>query len=158
MAENTFNASVSGWVAKSKRQMTAVYRQSAQTLANEVRKTKPDGGNMPIVTGNLRRSLMASTSGMPVIAREGEPPDNEAQVTLVIAKAKPTDPIYLGFQAAYARRMEYGFTDEDSLGRFYDQEGNFFVRHAADKWQEIVQEAATLIKRRDDARAAFTAG
>jgi hypothetical protein len=38
----------------------------------------------------------------------------------------------------YARRLNYGFTGTDSLGRQYNQRGYFFVDLAAQRWQQIV--------------------
>ena len=69
-------------------------------------------------------------------------PGNSGQIALTIAGAELTDTIYLGFQAAYALRMEYGFIGQDSLGRTYNQSGNQFVGLAAQRWQEFVDNAA----------------
>jgi hypothetical protein len=156
MAES-FSATVDRWAGSSKERMTAVFRQSAQALSNEVRRTKAEGGNMPVELGNLRRSLMASTSMMPSVSAGTETfPANGSELRTAIMGATLGQTIYLGFQAEYARRQEYGFTGEDSLGRFYDQPGHGFVRLAAQRWQEIVKEQARIVRRRTAARAAFS--
>lgn len=141
-----FTAQVKGWTEKAKRNPTLVFKQAAQNLVDEVLKPKQQGGNMPVDTGNLRRSLMASTSRMPVVeSGRSEFPDNGGQINLTIAGATERDTIYFGFQAAYAMRMEYGFTGQDSLGRNYNQTGNRFVGLAVDRWQQIVDKAAKEI-------------
>lgn len=114
--------------------MLAVGRHAAQTVANEVRRPRGAGGHMPVVTGNLRRSLMASTSFMPrMVSGTREFGDNDAQIELTIAGWKVTGTLYLGFQAAYARVREYD---------------NGFVRLTAQRWQSIVEESARIIKSR----------
>ncbi|PCI03469.1 MAG: hypothetical protein COB78_10860 [Hyphomicrobiales bacterium] len=127
--------------------MTAVFRDAAQTVVNDVRLPKSKGGHMPIDTGNLRRSLSASTTAMPNInADKAEFSENNGQITLTIAGANIGETLYFGFQAAYARRMEYGFKGADSLGRVYNQEGSGFVRLTAQRWPEIVKASAKKIK------------
>lgn len=148
----SFTAQIGGWAQKSKQRLQAVHRASAQALGNEVVVPREAGGNMPVVSGNLRRSLMASTSAMPLM-RDGV--FTEGDIKAVIVGAELGQTIYLGFQAGYARRMEYGFTGEDSLGRFYDWPGYGFVRLAAQRWPQIVSEQTQIIHRRSDARAAF---
>lgn len=137
-----FAAQVKGWTERTKKAQEHIFRMSVQRLVDAMLLPKQRGGNMPVDTGNLRRSLLASTSAMPSI-RKGEEtfPDNTGQIALTIANASVNDTLYLGFQAAYARRMEYGFIGTDSLGRNYNQQGNHFVSLAVQKWQQIVDKA-----------------
>lgn len=142
-----FAAKVKDWSEKRKRNQVYIFRSAAQKLVDAMLLSKFSGGNMPIDTGNLRRSLLASTSYMPIIQRGvQEFPDNYGQVQLTIAGAELTNTIYLGFQAEYAPRMEYGFTGQDSLGRNYNQSGNGFVRLAAARWQSFVDAATKEIE------------
>lgn len=142
----TFSAQVKDWTEKAKRNQELVFKQAVQHLADAILLTKDKGGNMPHETGNLKRSLLASTSSMPqVITEKKEFPENEGQITATIAGAKITDSIYLGFQAAYAARMNYGFVGTDSIGRTYNQSGNLFVDLAAQRWQEFIDQAAKEI-------------
>lgn len=143
----SFSAQIEDWVRKSNDRMTAVFRTAAQDVANDVRKPKADGGHMPIDTGNLRRSFSVSTDAMPQ-TKEGEFSDQGAQITISIASAEIGDTLYMGFQAVYAARMEYGFDGTDSLGRTYKQPGNGFVRLTAQRWPEIVDQAAAKVKAR----------
>lgn len=139
----SFSAQVSAWAAKSEQRLTAVFRDSAQTVAEEVKKTRDRGGHMRIKTGFLRTSLMASTSLMPPINPEARPvpgqsyPDDNGQIQLVIAGADLGETIYLGFTAAYARPREY-------------QDG--FVRLTAQRWPSIVKASAAKIRSRVGSR------
>jgi len=143
----SFSAQVSEWAAAEMERAEAVYQTAAQTVANEVRTPVAEGGRMPIKTGNLRRSLMASTSTMPTII-EGKQTFSDNPVELVIAGAELGGVVYLGFQAAYAARMNYGFVGEDSLGRSYNQAGYGFVDAVAQRWPQIVAESETKVRDR----------
>jgi hypothetical protein len=137
-------ANMDQWSAKAKRNTSMVFRSSAQKLAEAVMEdVGPGQGQTPIDTGNLRNSLMASTASMPAV-REGE--FSAPDITLAIAGAEVGQTIYLGFQAAYARRLNSGFTGTDSLGRNYNQSGRFFVESKANRWQEFVDAAAGELK------------
>jgi len=137
-----FSAQVANWTKKTKTAQEHIFRMSVQYLADEILLPKGRGGNIPVKDGNLRRSLLASTSAMPAV-RPGvkEFPENAGFIALAIAGASANDTLYLGFQADYALRMEYGFVGEDSLGRNYNQAGNHFVSLAVQKWQQIVDKA-----------------
>jgi len=131
--------------------VTTVFRYSVQDLVAEVKKEGPSkgpppapgrGGSMPVQLGNLRRSLRSSTSAMPQInpnLSEGIS-DGQAEIILTIAGAELGETVFLGFTAAYAQRLNYGFTGQDALGRTYDQSGYHFVENAAARWEQIVAE------------------
>jgi len=134
------------WSEKAKRNTTMVMRSSVQKLATDVMSDVGSGaGQTPIDTGNLRNSLMASTAAMPSV-KDGEFGDNSGQITLAIAGAEIGDTIWLGFQAAYAARLNYGFTGTDSARRSFNQSGRFFVEAKATKWQSYVDAAASEFK------------
>ena len=93
-------------------------------------------GNLPVDTGFLRASLIASTSIMPTI-REGNVGEDgksyqytEDQIALVIAGADLGQTLYLGYTAAYARHIHYG-TKKGVTGRQW-------VTLAAQRWPQIV--------------------
>jgi hypothetical protein len=142
---SAFSADIGKWARQTEARMTAVFRESAQGVAEGIKRTRADGGHMRVKTGFLRASLMASTSQMPSINPMARPPDDAADnsfapdpfVSLVIAGADIGQTIYLGFTASYARPREY----EDG-----------FVRLTAQRWPQIVEESAKLIKSRADAR------
>ncbi len=145
----SFAAQVSQWAKAETEREEAVFRTAAQEVANEVRRPVAEGGRMPLKTGNLRRSLMASTADMPTI-QEGKTEFQDSAIELVIADAHLGDTIFLGFQAAYAARMNYGFVGTDSLGRTYNQTGFGFVDAVAQRWQQIVTQAEATVRNRFD--------
>ncbi|MGM5009970.1 hypothetical protein ACD592_12680 [Rhizobium sp. 969_B3_N1_2] len=146
----SFTAEVSEWCRKVEGAAEAVFQTAAQTVANEVRTAVAEGGRMPVKTGNLRRSLMASTSAMPTI-KEGKETFSDSGLELVIAGAELGSTVYLGFQAAYAARMNYGFVGTDSLGRTYNQAGYGFVDAVAQRWPQIVTQAEATVRGRFEA-------
>lgn len=117
---------------KVRRRNTAVFRESATRVMVNANTPEASGGKMPVDTGFLRNSVAASTDGMP--EADSGPPE------LVFAKMKIGDKVWVGWTAAYARRMEYGFVGEDSLGRKYNQSGKGFLRTQVQRWSQIVDE------------------
>lgn len=134
----SFSASVGAWASKSKKRITSVYRLSITYLGEELVRTKPQGGKVPFLTGNLARSLLASTSEMP---KTSDTASSGSNVGLVAATIEPNQAVYIGYQAIYARRQNYGFVGADVLGRVYNQPGSYFVEGAIAKWPEIVDRA-----------------
>ncbi len=146
----SFAAQVSEWAKSEMERSKAVFQTAAQEVANEVRTPVAEGGRMPLKTGNLRRSLMASTADMPRI-QEGKTTFSDSGIEMVIAGAELGSTIYLGFQAAYAARMNYGFVGTDSLGRTFNQTGYGFVDAVAQRWPQIVIQAEATVRRRFEA-------
>ncbi|NKM69167.1 hypothetical protein [Rhizobium laguerreae] len=143
----SFAAQVSEWAKSELERSEAVFQTAAQEVANEVRTPVAEGGRMPLKTGNLRRSLMASTSDMPRI-QEGKTTFSDSGIEMIIAGAELGSTIYLGFQAAYAARMNYGFVGTDSLGRSFNQTGYGFVDAVAQRWPQIVIQAEATVRGR----------
>ena len=124
--------------ANSPKAIEAIHKTSLEKLDRELTRTKAEGGSVPVDTGNLYRSLVASTSGMPTTSVTRSSGSN---VTAVIAQLRPNQSIWLGYTATYARRMNFGFVGADSLGRVYNQQGNYFVERAIAMWPQLVDEA-----------------
>ncbi|MCM2293035.1 hypothetical protein NAC44_11950 [Allorhizobium sp. BGMRC 0089] len=143
----SFAATISEWGRAELDRAEAIFQDAAQTVANEVRITVNEGGRLPIDLGNLRRSLMASTSDMPSVKPE-QTTFTDSGIEMVIAGAELGSTVYLGFQAAYAARMEYGFVGPDSLGRVYNQAGFGFVAAVAQRWPQIVTASEAKIRSR----------
>lgn len=125
------------WIAKTEGLLTAVIQESAQSVAIEANKSRFKGGKMPIDTGFLTNSMMASIGTLPT--GESKRPDgysrlewDSGQVSLVINSMAPGDTIFIGWTAEYALFMEnrYGF-----------------MRSAAQKWPEFVNEAVSLVSK-----------
>lgn len=111
----------------------------------EMTKTLPNGGNVPVKTGNLARSLKAQTGSMPAV-KDG--PITGRDIGPVLLGLELGDKVYLGYQANYAMRQNYGFVGEDSLGRNYNQSGFGFVEKAAAKWPQIVKAVVVDLRAR----------
>lgn len=124
--------------------LTALLRNSVQALANEAGNTIPNGGSVPEKTGNLARSAVIDTKPPQII----DVLATQKDFSLGVADIKPGDTIYLGWQAAYSRRVNNGFVGEDSLGRTYNQAGYGFAEATAAKWPVIVREQAMKMKGR----------
>lgn len=140
-----FSASIGSWASQSEARVQAVFRRSVELLADEMTRTKGNGGRMPFLTGNLARSLLASTESMP---KTSEVLSAGSNVGVVTATLRLDQVIFLGFQAAYARRREFGFVGADSLGRVYNEAGAHFVTGAIAEWPQIVAEAVQEVSKK----------
>lgn len=140
-----FSSIVDQWTKETEQRMTAVWRQSIDDLAEVMNRTRSNGGRLPHLTGNLMRSLLASTSAMPATGGPNAKYSGQ-DVGLTTAGLRLDQTIWLGYQAIYARRMNYGFVGEDSLGRNYNQAGAHFVEGAIADWPNIVRMAVSKIK------------
>jgi hypothetical protein len=79
-------------------------------------------------------------------------PSAGGNVGAVTATLPLTQPVWLGYQAAYARRQNYGFVGADALGRVYNQPGSYFVEGAIANWQQIVARAARELQNAVESR------
>ena len=138
-----FGAMVEGWCRGVPERIEAVRNTAIDKLADEMVRTKGQGGRLPFEHGNLARSIQASTQSMPMTAPG---PFSGSNVGAVTATLKVDQPIWLGYQAVYARRMNYGFVGADSLGRVYNQAGNYFVEGAILQWRSFVAESIREIQ------------
>lgn len=111
--------------------MDAVRKESVQRVVTTMQTPVAKGGNMPVDTGFLRSSLMASTTAMPQIRESGG--DTGEPISLVIAGWKSGQTFYAGYTANYASHVEYG-----SRGR----PARRFVGLAVQQWQQIVEQVA----------------
>lgn len=139
----SFAETVGKWASQTPERVEAVHKRALEKLAMEMTRTKAEGGNVPVDTGNLYRSLLASTAAMPKTA---EAPFSGSNVPSVIATLRINDTLWLGFQAKYARRRNFGFVGADSRGRVYNESGDHFVERAIAMWPQIVREAVEEVK------------
>lgn len=139
MSEKSFLEAIGSWASATEERISAVHRRAVVLLGEEMITTKAQGGRLPFDTGNLARSLLASRHGMPNVSNSTS--FVGSNVGVVAATLRPEQPVWLGFQAAYAKRQEFGFVGADSLGRVYNQAGNHFVSGAIAKWPQLVAQA-----------------
>ena len=144
MAQGSFAAQVSAWVAETKQRQEAVYKESAQRVVAVMQTPRGAGGFMRVDTGFLRASLVATTSAAlpPTIEKpdgDGKFSYDAGQISLVIAGADIQTPITVVYTANYARHREYG-----ARGQAPDR----FVALAAQQWPRIVNEVCAEAQRR----------
>lgn len=128
----TFSAQVSDWVRATKARQEAVFRESAQRVAEIAQTPTSAGGRMRVDTGFLRASLSASLNGALPPLRDNPGAGRShvydaGEVNLVIVNAEIGDVITLAYAARYALPREF----KDA-----------FVRTAAQQWPRIVAEVA----------------
>lgn len=140
MATGWSGTDPTAWAGNTGALLTALLRNSVQALAEVASTTIPNGGRVPVKSGELARSVVVDDKPPQIV--EGLA---KGDFSLGIANIKPGEPIYLGWTKIYARRQNYGFVGEDSLGRAYNQAGFGFAEAAAAQWPSIVNaEAAKL--------------
>lgn len=140
---SNFSATVTEWARQSEARLKATRNRAIELLADDMTKTKGQGGRVPFDTGNLARSLLASTSGMP---KTSETPTAGVNVGVIAATLKLDEPVWLGYQAIYSRVANYGFVGADKLGRVHNREGNYFLEGAIAQWPQIVAKAAKEVE------------
>lgn len=143
MATGWSGVNPSAWADQKDKLLTALLRNSVQALAKEAATTIPNGGRVPVKTGNLARSVVVSNSP-PVQDAKGVV-HASAGFSTGLADIKPGTTIFIGWQARYSRRLNYGFVGADSLGRVYNQSGYGFAEATAAKWPSIVNAEATKL-------------
>lgn len=142
----TFKASLGKWANKTQAQLDALARQSSQEVAKAVVIATP------VDTGFLRGSWQPSVGGDAKLAD----PENvmldagganaASMIALEIAQMKAGDVFHMRNNCAYARRLEYGFVGQDSLGRTYNQAGRYYVSDTVKSWRAIVQKVVADLK------------
>jgi hypothetical protein len=105
----------------------------------------------PVDTGFLRGSWQPSVGAVQVAdsASVGLDAGGAAaisQISLAVAGMKTGDVFHMRNNAAYARRLEYGFVGQDSLGRTYNQAGRYYVSDTIKSWPQIVARVAKDLK------------
>lgn len=131
-----FASSVSAWVAKTKARTEAVFKESAQRVLEVAQTPVGQGGNIPVDTGFMRASLMA-TLGDPGFSVTFNPQNGQTyqydggQIALTINNAKLGDTISAVYTASYAIHVHYGTSKMPPRP---------WVTLAAQQWQRIVSE------------------
>lgn len=140
MAVKINMADLGAWVNENKARQLAVIKASTQELARRANLEKGHGGRMPRDTGTLRGSFVNSQNS----AKLGIDGDAAIYTLAAVSDIGQSDyeSLQFGWTVEYARRVNSGFTGEDSLGRIYNQTGAFFIEFGTDSWKQIVAEQA----------------
>lgn len=156
--KKSFTAQIDEWVGAQEKLLQQIFIAAALRVIEEMQRVGPSkknpggaGGHMPVDTGFLRASLVATLntpSSAVTVPSENVTAvtANVGQVEMIVLAAKLGDSIYAVYTAAYARRMEYGFVGTDALGREFNQSGYGFVRLAAEQWPNLVKEVVAKAK------------
>lgn len=139
MAGKTFTAQLQDAIRKREDGARDVFRQSVQDVLHEAQRPRAQGGRLPVDTAFLRNSLVSEGDGAP----RGEGADS---YVFTIAGLELGATAHFAWTAAYARRIEFGFSGQDALGRTYQQGGAHFVGAAAARWQEFVDRNARRLR------------
>lgn len=135
-----FSDQVLKFNAEANENASLILRTAVDGLHKEIARPKSSGGNLPFDTGNLGRSIEVSTTSFPEVDQE-EREYTAPDVSFVLNGVEYGDPVYIGVRAVYGPRMNWGFVGEDSLGRNYNQSGNFFVERGGNMWPSLVAES-----------------
>lgn len=123
-----FAAAVSDWAKKTEVKQAAVLHESIRRLDHEVVE------NVPVLTGNLRNSrAVSSLAPIPIdwsTKKFREPSD---AINNAIAGVEVGTTAWLGFRAPYAHLIEEKYA---------------FLRLAAQRWRQVVDDAARIVKAR----------
>jgi hypothetical protein len=139
----SFSKQLQDWTNATQDRIEAVHRTSVDMLAQEMVRTKANGGNLPVDTGNLARGLLASQTAMPKTSDQPSVGMDVGAFTVTMDVSKAT---WLGFQPRYSRVANYGFVGADKLGRVHNREGNHFIERAVAMWPQIVAAAVADVK------------
>ena len=141
-----FAATISEWGQSELDRMLAIFQTSAEMVFNDT--TEP-GGRIVRRTGNLARSVIASDTAMPTI-KPGvtEFPDVSGESIGIIHGVTLGATVWIGVQAEYGPRYNYGFVGTDSLGRVYNQVGAGFIEAAQQDWPQTVARAEAMVRGR----------
>ncbi|ALJ12638.1 hypothetical protein [Sphingopyxis macrogoltabida] len=137
MATGWTGINPAAWAENAEKRMTALLKNSVQKLGEAA------AAEVPVRSGNLARSVVIDDKP----PKRGEPDQKftAQDFVLGVSKLVPGGEAYVGWQAIYSARVNYGFKGEDSLGRTYNQSANGFAERVAAKWPAILKaEAARL--------------
>jgi len=144
-----FIAAVNKWTLETEERSLEAFQNGALDFYDALAKATP------VDTGNLRNSLVASVNGQGAVATVTGPGNTSqddtfrsgaSQSIAAIMSAKLGDRISFIYNATYARRLNYGFTGADSLGRFYNTPGRFWIETVGAKYRSIMRAAATRLR------------
>ncbi len=139
-----FLASVNKWTRETHERSEDAFREGSKDFYDALESATPR------LTGNLRGSLVATVNGN--IERSG--PTNldyaegsgRAESYVNIDNAKLGDRISYKYRALYWRRLNYGMVGYDSLGRFINQAGRFWIQTVGSRYRSIMRAAASRLR------------
>lgn len=132
--------SLKAWEGWAQEKLDALARQTVYEMAETVVELTP------VDVGFLRGSWQPSIGATGKVKDgAGDDPSGAAamvEIAAIVSQMEAGDRFHMLNNAAYAMRMEFGFTGEDALGRYYDQPGRFFVADTVARWRSTVSRVA----------------
>lgn len=142
-----FVQAVNKWTKETEERSETAFQNTALEFYDELRKATP------VDTGNLRNSLVASVGGsQQMVTGPGNNPSDSgfrsgAETSIAnIMNAKLGDRISFLYLASYARRINDGFTGYDSLGRYFNTPGRFWIQRVGSQYRSIARRVATALR------------
>lgn len=134
LSSDPFEVQVEKWVAKAQDRALAAFQATAWDALARVKQLTP------VDTGYLRSNWVVLRPGdtLPVAGQITDPMET-------IRKLQLGDKIVLANPVVYARRVEFGFTGTDSLGRHYDQKGRHMMAQTIAEMPRIARAAAARV-------------
>jgi hypothetical protein len=129
-----FSVDVSDWVAKARERADEAFQAIAFDLLRRVQELTP------VDTGFLRSNWTALRPGdtEPVAGRVSGASD-------VIDSLRAGEIVVIINPVIYARRVEFGFVGQDSLGRNYNQPGRHMVAQTMAEAPQIAEAAVARL-------------
>lgn len=139
-----FLKAVNKWTRETEQRSEEAFRDGALDFYLKMQEATP------VDTGNLRNSLVAKVGGdISTVTGPGINSNDstyrsgaEASINNII-NLKLGDRINYAYLATYARRLNAGFVGFDSLGRYFNQPGVFWIERVGAQWRSILRAAAT---------------
>lgn len=137
-----FSAAVNKWTKETVKRSGEAFQMGILDFFIHLRDTTP------IDTGYLRSSLTLGKNGSIPHGPNASYGStyNDVRALDVISGMRLGDRVTMVYNAPYARRLEYGFVGYDSLGRYYNQAGRFWISAAGQKYVSIMRRAATRLR------------
>lgn len=148
MTESNFTTVISNFVADTEKKGLGIIKAATKNLIEDAQKPRGEGkgGKMPVDTGFLRSSGVASINQIPSGPRSGRrrkpgevgplpeyaAVDAKKEADVVLAKLKAGETFYFGWSARYAE---------------YAEARSAFLASAVQKWQSFIDTAVGRLKK-----------
>jgi len=131
-----FKSDIVQWVSKVGNRLEQVPIVSSKILLHDVRIPVKEGGNMPVLTGNLRNSVEVSFTGARAADKILDPKnpliDPTSRLHVKLENARIGQTISIFFRAIYGPRMELKYA---------------FVRLSGQRWSQLVDQAVARVRK-----------
>lgn len=134
-ANDPFMLDIDAWIASVSRRSDKLVQAIAEEALARIKELTP------VKTGLLRASWTV-VKGQAALGIEGARADDSLAV---IAQLHGGDVFAIVNPVVYARRVNYGFVGQDSLGRTYDQKGVHMIEQLQTEMPQIVEKAIARV-------------